>query len=154
MLGLDFCKYGPPCPTPTPQPKQGCSRNALLSLQAVSAQPTAVLSLGCPLNPEFQPACASGCGSLAGACEVVVQATSAWFSLFCLLQTGGCALLGASEALFLSRRLISLPPRALPECRDLSSFSASSQGCRSHPTSCFLLCFILPSHKEIFLVLS
>lgn len=153
MLGLDFCKYGPPCPTPTPQPKQGCSRNALLSLQAVSAQPTAVLSLGCPLNPEFQPACASGCGSLAGACEIVVQATSAWFSLFCPLQTGGWAL-GASEALFLSRRLISLPARGLPERRDLSSFSASSQGCRSHPTSCFLLCFILPSHKEIFLVLS
>ena len=104
-----------------------------------------------PLNPEFQPACASGCGSQAGECKVVVQATSAWFSLFCLLQTGGCALLGASEALFLSRRLIFLPARGLPECRDLSSFSASSQGADPTPLHVFFFVLSYPVTRRSFL---
>lgn len=106
---------------------------------------------GFPLNPEFQPACASGCGSQAGECKVVVQATSAWFSLFCLLQTGGCALLGASEALFLSRRLIFLPARGLPECRDLSSFSASSQGAGPTPLPVFFFVLSYPVTRRSFL---
>ncbi|XP_032330253.1 transmembrane protein 255A isoform X5 [Camelus ferus] len=59
----------------------------------------------CPLKLEFQhlaPACTSRRASWAEECSEVAWTLCAGLSLFCLLQTGCCILLRASEAPFLS----------------------------------------------------
>ena len=92
----------------------------LQPLQAVSMQPTPVLSSGlssealvsAPNRLAHQQTCISGWGMHQGAWTIY-----AGLSLFCLLQTHCCALLWVSEAPFLSR-LISLLVKGLPRVRE------------------------------------
>lgn len=122
-----------PCPLP-PQPKQGCSRNALLSLQAVSAQPA--VSPGVSSEPWVPAACASGCGSLAGACEVVVQATAhgSLCSACCKLVV--CALLGPLKLSLSVRRLICHTKGAFLSAGTFPLFQLLPR-VQVPPTSCF-----------------
>ena len=68
----------------------------LLSHQAVSSQPTTVLSLGLfskPHVPASSPLCTSGHTSQAEACRAVVRTICVSLTLSCLPQTSCCTLL-------------------------------------------------------------
>ena len=124
----------------------------LQSLQAVYMQPTPVLSLG--LSAEAWVSAPSPCmhhqmrvsswGVQRGG-----QIVCAALSPFCLPQSGCCTLLWVSEAPCLSQ-LISQQRKGVPRVREPFSFTAPSQGHRSHPDS-FSSPFFLPSYAVTFL---
>ena len=113
-------------PTPTGfQPVQWSSpfRLSLLS------QPQSSSQVG-PLKPKFHhpvPTPTSTCVSRAGEHRMVAQTICVSLSLFCLPQTGCCALLRACKVPFVFR-LISPLVKGLPRVRKPSSFTVPSQG--------------------------
>ena len=119
-------------------------RPTLPPLQAVSAQPTAVLSLGLSSKPRvtapsphpYQWTRVSGWGTQGSGTTVRVG-----LSLSCLPLTGCCALLQASEAPFLSR-LISPPVRLPWVWEPLLCFSSTPPG--AQVSSHFLYFFFFP----------
>ena len=135
----------------------GCNCTILQPLQAVSVQLTAVIFPGLSSKPRvstpsphpYQRMRLSGWGTQGGG-----MTAYAGLSLFCLPQTGFCALLRAFEAPFLPQ-LISPPVTGLLSVWEPFLFFSSLPGVQV--LSCFLFFFfffpfILPSYLEIFLV--
>ena len=113
----------------------------LLSLQAVSPQPTAVPSLG-PLSKYYFPAPSTPPHQEThdlgwGVCRAVAWTICAVLTLSCLPQTGCSVPLQSPEGPLLSQ-LNSLLWMGFSECGDLSSPSLPHQGCWSLPISSFL----------------
>ena len=107
----------------------------------------------CSPNPTFQhpaPVHTSRHTTQAGACRVVSWTTSVGLTLYCLPQTGCCALLQAPDTPLLSQ-LISPLAMGVPWVQEpLLSFRSSRSPHRAQLPSCFLssffpfLFFILP----------
>ena len=138
-----------------PQPKLGCSRNALLSLQAVSAQPAAAVSLGLSSKP-WVPAC-------------LYQRM--WISGWSIQGTGISPLCMVLSVLPVVDWLLGSPWSLWSSLSVQEPDHPASKGasCVQGPLLFFdflpgvqvpshvlfsSFCFILPSPKEIFLVLS
>lgn len=134
----------------------GCHCSTLKLLQAVSTQPTPMLSPGLTSKPKLQhpaPACTIICASLAGENRTAGLTIYAGLSLFCLQQTSCCTPLQGTEEPPLSQ-LISLL-KELSRMREPLLFHSSFSGAQVLSSFFFfffpLFSFILPSYMEMFL---
>lgn len=112
-------------------------------LQAVSPQPTSILSMSLlskPLRHHQAPICTSGNTSQAGACRAMAQTICVCLTLFCLPQTSFYALLQASEEPLLSQIICGWEGFLSQMWESLLSFN-SPQG----PDPLPLLLFFIPS---------